>query len=127
MQKYDALLLDLIEQARAAHETVRLYESTIIPDAKRTLSADQESYANGEVEFDRIVQDFRNLLTLELGLHRSLGRLATAVARIQQAVATELISTSTPTGNLLNSLDQTLDAESLPPPHLPAANDFQRD
>lgn len=90
MQQYDSMLLDLWEQARAADETARLYRDTIIPEAQRTLNTDQESYANGEVDFDRVVQDFRNLLTLELGFHRSVGRMATAIARIEQAVGTEL-------------------------------------
>ena len=44
-QQYDALLVDLWEQARAADETARLYKSTILPEAKRVLEADQESYA----------------------------------------------------------------------------------
>ena len=41
------------------------------------------------VEFDRVVRDFRNLVTLELGYHRAIGRLATALARIQQATGSE--------------------------------------
>ena len=31
------------------------------------------------------MRDFRNVLTLELGYHRSLGQVATALAGIQQA------------------------------------------
>ena len=84
-QQYDAVLVDLWEQARVANETALLYQDTIVPEAKRTLAADQEAYANGDVEFDRVVRDFRTLLTLELGFHRSRGQLATALARIQQA------------------------------------------
>ena len=93
MQRYDSILLDLMAQARAAAETARLYQTTIIPDARRTLNADQQSYANGRVEFDRVIQDTRNLLILELGYHRSMGRLATAIARIRQATAAELSGT----------------------------------
>ena len=62
--RYDALLRDLWEQARVAGETRQLYEETILPQARQTLDADQQSYANGAVEFDRIVRDFRNVLTL---------------------------------------------------------------
>ncbi len=90
MQHYDALLLDLMAQARAADETARLYQQTIIPEARRTLNADQASYTNGQVDFDRLIQDVRSLLTLEIGYHRSMGRLATAIARIEQAIGTEL-------------------------------------
>lgn len=90
-QRYDALLVDLWEQARAANETARLYQNTLIPEAKRTLDADQKAYTNGDVEFDRVVRDFRNVLTLELGYHRSLGQLASTLARIEQAVGVELV------------------------------------
>ena len=89
-QRYDALLVDLWEQARAAHETASLYTETIIPDAKRTLEADQESFRGGSVEFDRVIRDFRTLLTLQVGYHESLGRLAIALAKINQAVGVNL-------------------------------------
>ena len=84
-QQYDALLVNLWEQARAADETARLYRDTVLPEARRVLEADQEAYSNGKVEFDRVVRDFRNVITLELGYHRSLGQIATALARIWQA------------------------------------------
>ena len=87
--QYDALLRDLWEQARTAAETAALYEETILPQARQTLDADQQSYANGNVDFERIVRDFRNVLTLELGHHQAIGRLAIALARIEQAVGTE--------------------------------------
>ena len=89
-QRYDSLLRDLWEQAKAANETATLYEDTILPQARDTLDADQESYANGNVEFDRVIRDFRSVVTLELGYHRAIGQLATAVARIRQATGIEL-------------------------------------
>ncbi len=88
--RYDALLLDLWAAAQAAERTATLYQDTILPQAEDTLEADQQSYANDAVEFDRVVGDFRNLLTLELGYHQSVGRLATAIARIREATGTDL-------------------------------------
>lgn len=84
-QKYDAILRDLWEQAKSAAETANLYKDTILPTAQDTLESDQKSYSNGDVEFDRVVRDFRNLLALELGYHNAVGRLATTLARIEQA------------------------------------------
>ncbi len=89
-REFDARLLDLLEQARAADETAKLYQDTIIPQSEQTLRADQESLIDGSVEFDRVIQDFRNLLTLEFGYHRAVGQLATSIARIQQAVGVDL-------------------------------------
>jgi len=86
----DALLRDLWEQAVASHKTVQLYENTILPQARQTFEADQASLMNNAVTFDRVIRDYRTLLTLELGYHRALGQLAVAVARIRQAVGDDL-------------------------------------
>lgn len=88
--RYDALIFDLVTEAKRASETARLYQATILPQARQTLSADQKSYSNGTVEFDRVIQDYRNLLTLELGYHKAIGDLAIAIARIQQAAGQDL-------------------------------------
>jgi cobalt-zinc-cadmium efflux system outer membrane protein len=83
---FDSRLRDLWEQAVAADRTRQLYADTILPQARQTLDADQQSYASGAVEFDRVVRDVRNVLTLEDGLHRATGQLATALARIEEAI-----------------------------------------
>jgi cobalt-zinc-cadmium efflux system outer membrane protein len=83
---FDSRLRDLWEQAVAADQTRQLYVETILPQARQTLEADQQSYSSGAVEFDRVVRDVRNVLTLEDGLHRATGQLATALARIEEVV-----------------------------------------
>jgi cobalt-zinc-cadmium efflux system outer membrane protein len=85
-RQFDSRLRDLWEQAIAADRTRQLYAETILPQARQTLEADQQSYASGAVEFDRVVRDVRNVLTLEDGLYRATGQLATALARIEQTV-----------------------------------------
>jgi outer membrane protein TolC len=88
--RLDATLRDLWEQARAAQRTVELYEQSILPQARQTFEADQKSLINNTVSFDRVIRDYRTLLSLELGYHRALGQLATAVARIRQTVGVDL-------------------------------------
>jgi len=90
LSRYDALLRDLWEQAKAADETAKLYRATILPQARQTFKADQQAYGTGAVEFDRVIRDLRTVLTLQLELHRAEGRLATALARIRQAVGVDL-------------------------------------
>lgn len=90
--RYDALIRDLWEQARAAHETSTLYRDTLIPQARQTLVTDQQALANGVVDLERVIQDVRTVLTLELGYDRALGQLATAIARIHQATGGEGLS-----------------------------------
>ncbi|MCO6457966.1 MAG: TolC family protein [Pirellulaceae bacterium] len=91
VQRYDAALRDLWERARAADQTARLYQDTLLPQARQTLEADQKSYSLGSVEFDRVMRDFRGLLTIELGYYRAVGELASALARIEQAVGIDLV------------------------------------
>jgi outer membrane protein TolC len=86
----ESLIRGLWEQARASHQTVDLYEHTIIPQARQTFEADQASLANNAVTFDRVIRDYRSLLSMQLGYHRALGQLATALARLQQAVGEDL-------------------------------------
>ncbi len=86
----DSLLRGLWEQALASRQTVELYENTILPQARQTFEADQASLTNNTVTFDRVVRDYRTLLTLQLGYHRALGQLATALARIRQAVGEDI-------------------------------------
>ena len=83
-------MLDLLEQAKAASDTANLYQDTILPQSEQTLASDQESLTDGSIEFDHVIQYVPTLLTLELGYHRSVGQLATAIARIQQAVGIDI-------------------------------------
>lgn len=89
---FDSRLRDLWEQAVAADRTRQLYAETILPQARQTLDADQQSYSSGAVEFDRVVRDVRNVLTLEDGLHRATGQLATVLARIEEAIGGAVVA-----------------------------------
>src|ERR687897_399159 len=95
--RIDALLQDLWQQALANQQTVELYETSILPQARQTFAADQKSLINNTVTFDRVIRDYRTLLNLELGYHRALGQLATTLARIRQTVGVDLLATPEPT------------------------------
>ena len=89
VREYDALIFDLLEQARAAYNTSELYGETLLPQARQTLDADQQAYAQGQVEFDRVVADVRSVLMLEIGYRRAQTNLATALAELERAVGTD--------------------------------------
>lgn len=95
-QRVNAMLQDLWEQARAGQQTVELYEKTILPQARQTFQADQQSLVNNAVTFDRVIRDYRTLLNLELGYHRALGQLAATLARIRQTVGVDLLASPEP-------------------------------
>tara|TARA_R110002111_G_scaffold247140_5_gene310195 strand:+ start:6635 stop:8137 length:1503 start_codon:yes stop_codon:yes gene_type:complete len=97
LDRYDALITELLAEARRAEETAELYKETILPQARQTLSADQQSYSRGAVEFDRVIRDYRNLLTLELGYHQAMGELAISLARLSRVIGQDLPLTNLPT------------------------------
>ena len=86
----DALLYELWQQAESNRRTLELYESSILPQARQTYEADQKSLGNNSVTFDRVIRDYRTLLTLQIGYHKALGEYATTLARIRQAVGVDL-------------------------------------
>ncbi|MBC8355778.1 MAG: TolC family protein [Planctomycetes bacterium] len=89
-QRYDSLLRDLWEQAKTAAETAQLHKETLLPQAKLALDASIDSYSNNAADLDSVVRDVRSVLMLEFGYHRTIGELAVALARIQQAVGIDL-------------------------------------
>jgi outer membrane protein TolC len=92
-RQYEAMLAELLEQARAAARTAALYDSTMLTQARQTFEADQRAYVGpGTVEFDRVIEDFRTVLTLEEGYHRAMSEWAIALARIEQAIAQDVSS-----------------------------------
>lgn len=94
--RYDALITELLAEARRADETAKLYKNTILPQARQTLRADQESYSRGAVEFDRVIRDYRNLLTLELGYHSAVGELAVSLAQLSRVAGQDVKLTPVP-------------------------------
>jgi outer membrane protein TolC len=107
-QRYEAVLHDLWEKAKTAEQTATLYKATLLPQVRETLTIDQESYVNRNVDFDRLMMDVRNVLMVELGYHRTIGELAGLLARIQQAVGTDLI---------IAPVETNLQPIPLPPPN----------
>lgn len=93
--EYEAALAEALAQARAAIRTAELYEATMLPQAQQSFEADQRAYVGpGTVDFERVIDDFRTVLTLEEGYHRAMGEWAIALANIEQAVGRDLNSLS---------------------------------
>lgn len=86
----EAMVLDYREQAIAADQTARLYQTTILPQIKQGLEADQRAYGQGAVQFERVIANARNLLTARSAYHRALTDKAIALARLEQTIGTPL-------------------------------------
>lgn len=89
-RRYDAVLADLLEQAKAAQQSRRIYEKAILPQAQQTFRMDRQALGTGALEFDRVMTDLRNLITLEVELYRVQANLATIHARLEQTLGVPL-------------------------------------
>ena len=87
---YDAMLVDLLAQARAAEKTAGLYRDTILPQARQALEVDQRAYGQGTVTFERVIGDARNLLTAESAYYRAVAERMIAQVRLKQAAGGQL-------------------------------------
>lgn len=123
VREYDARIFDLLEQARAAQNTNRLYGETLLPQARQTLDADQQAYAQGQVEFDRVIADVRSVLLLEIGYRRAQTDLATALAELERAVGIDWRPVAQrpapfvpPTPRETETIDRAVEEEPLPRP-----------
>lgn len=90
-QKYQSRIFNLLDQVRTAERTIELYRDNILPQSRQTLDSDQQAYAESRVEFDRVIQDLRNVLELEIGYHRAVTALAISLARLEQATGSVLV------------------------------------
>jgi outer membrane protein TolC len=116
-REYEEAITAALEQARAAARTAELYESTMLIQARQTFEADQRSYIGpGTVDFDRVMEDFRTVLTLEEGYHRAIGEWAIALALIEQALGRDLDAVPVPSESAPLPLDseETLLDETIP-------------
>jgi|GEM_PF-5557585 len=86
----EAVILDLLEQARAAERTADLYRQTILPQIRQGLDADQRAYGQGAVQFERVIANARNLLVAESAYYRAITDQAVAVARLEQTIGAPL-------------------------------------
>ncbi len=86
----EAMILDLLEQARAAERTAALYQQTVLPQIRQGLDADQRAYGQGAVQFERVITNARNLLVAESAYYRAVTDKAIALARLEQTVGAPL-------------------------------------
>ncbi len=96
LRHYERQITHALAEVKAARQIVQYFDDSILPQARQTLSADTEAYQLGKVEFDRVIEDFRNLIQAEVGYHNSLARYATAIAQLEQFVGVSLQSIPPP-------------------------------
>ncbi len=91
--KYDSLrdatleqVMDLFAQARSQQDLLTLFREDILPKARQTLEVSQRTYNVGEVDFQQLIDDWRQLLRYEISYRRSEASLRQALAELERVV-----------------------------------------
>ncbi|UCG16828.1 MAG: TolC family protein [Phycisphaerales bacterium] len=77
-------------RVQTQQETIRLLESTLIPQAKQTYEVSLTSYQAGKTDFLTVIDNWRRLLDFELMLHREVADLEIAFSELQRQVSVQL-------------------------------------
>jgi outer membrane protein TolC len=125
-RKYDSLkdqtqsdVKDLFAQTTSQQELLQLFREDIIPKARQALEQSISAYQVGKVDFQQMIDNWRDLLRFEItaqrieaGLRQSLASLARAVGAVELGGVVE-------TGELV-PLPPSLPAEPQPELSLPS-------
>jgi len=92
-REYDALrdatleqVLDLFAQLQSQQELLTLFEQDILPKARQTLEVSSRSYDVGEVDFQTLLDNFRQLLRYEVSYRRIEASLHQTLAELERVV-----------------------------------------
>lgn len=76
-----------VEQAA---RSVRIFQSTIVPQAEQSLMASRAAYENNKVDFLMLLDSQRTLRDLKLAAHQALADFGTRLAELELAVGADL-------------------------------------
>ena len=80
----------LIAQAESYEQQITLYQDAIIPRSQQTFDLSRSIYATGAVTFLDIVQDYRELLMVQMQRERLRADLGQTLAALERAIGCEL-------------------------------------
>lgn len=84
-------ILDAWERVHTHQDTIVLLETTLIPQAQQTYEVSMTAYGAGSSDFLTVIDNWRNMLSFELMMHREVAGLETAFAELQRQVGLELV------------------------------------
>jgi len=83
-------LRDQLQKIQTLHHHADLYENSLIPSAKRNVSANQSDYEANKTTFENVLSSQRNLWEIEAAYHQHLTDYQIAVAELESLVGSDL-------------------------------------
>ena len=88
-------IFDACARVQTQQDTIRLLESTLIPQSRQTYDVSLAAYRAGHSDFLSVIDNWRRLLDFELMLHREVAERETAFSQLQREVGLPLIRQKT--------------------------------
>jgi outer membrane protein, heavy metal efflux system len=79
-----------LQKLQALHHHAVLYEQSLIPNAKRNVSASQSDYAENKTPFQNVLSSRLNLWAIEATYHQHLTDYQIALAELESLVGSDL-------------------------------------
>jgi outer membrane protein TolC len=89
-------VFDAWVRVKSHRETLRLLETTLIPQASQTYEVSLTAYQAGRADFLDVIENWHRLLDFELMLHREVVGAERAFSELQRHVGLELDSMALP-------------------------------
>jgi outer membrane protein TolC len=128
-RKYDSLkdqtqsdVKDLFAQTTSQQELLQLFREDIIPKARQALEQSISAYQVGKVDFQQMIDNWRDLLRFEITVQRIEAGLRQSLASLARAVGAVELGGVVETGELV-SLPPSLPAEPQAEESLPNGTD----
>ena len=86
----DAAVRSTVFRLGTIERQAELYERALMPQAEQSLAATEAAYANGSVELTALLDAYRMLLEVRLGLARNTSDYWKGLADLEQAVGTSV-------------------------------------
>jgi outer membrane protein TolC len=83
-------IADAMSRVRAQHDLAKLFETTIIPQARQTYEVSRAGYVSGTSDFQYVIDNWQKWLTFSIQYHRAVGELERSVADLEQAIGLSL-------------------------------------
>lgn len=81
---------DALTNVEAQQELAKLFDSTIIPQARQAYEVSQAGYLAGRADFQYVIDNWRKWLVFTIQYHRAIGQLERSVADLEQAIGLSL-------------------------------------
>jgi outer membrane protein, heavy metal efflux system len=83
-------LRDQLQKIETLHHHADLYENSLIPSARQSVSANQSDYESNKATFENVVSSQRNLWEVEATYHQHLTDYQIALAELESLVGSNL-------------------------------------